>query len=113
MGAAYEFFCILGVKFPSLGTQKQFTFDQISLSEVDKTAVWGKICGQTPQKSPEIPREGTEEVFKSDTYASKPPPPPFSLPRLDTATCIMSECSEQPPPLVLTMLGVVRLRAGT
>ena len=47
----------------------------------------------------EIPREG--------------PPPPFSLPRLDTATCIMSECSEQPPPLVLTMLGVVRLRAGT
>ena len=68
---------------------------------------------RNPQKSPEIPREGTEEVFKSDTYASKPPPPPFSLPRLDTATCIMSECSEQPPPLVLTMLGVVRLRAGT
>ena len=63
----------------------------------------------------EIPREGTEEVFKCDTYASKPtpPPPPFSLPRLDTAICIMSECSEQPPPLVLTMLGVVRLRAGT
>lgn len=92
MGAAYEFFCILGVKFPSLGTQKQFTFDQISLSEVDKTAVWGKICGRNPQRGP---------------------PPPFSLPRLDTATCIMSECSEQPPPLVLTMLGVVRLRAGT
>ena len=91
MGAAYEFFCILGVKFPSLGTQKQFTFDQISLSEVDKTAVWGKICGRNPQRGP----------------------PPFSLPRLDTATCIMSECSEQPPPLVLTMLGVVRLRAGT
>ena len=68
---------------------------------------------RNPQKSPEIPREGTEEVFKSDTYASKPPPPPSSLPRLDTATCIMSECSEQPPPLVLTMLGVVRLRAGT
>lgn len=50
MGAAYEFFCILGVKFPSLGTQKQFTFDQISLSEVDKTAVWGKICGRNPQR---------------------------------------------------------------
>lgn len=113
MGSAYEFFCILGVKFPSLGTQKQFTFDQISLSEVYKTAVWGKICGQNPQKSPERGQRKCSSATLMPVSHPIPPPPPFSLPRLETATCIMSECSEQSPPLVLTMLGVVRLRAGT
>ena len=60
-----------------------------------------------------VAERGQRKCSSATLMPVSQPPPPFSLPRLDTATCIMSECSEQPPPLVLTMLGVVRLRAGT
>ena len=112
----YEYGCGIWI-FLHFGGQIPEPWDSKIVHIWSNIPFWGwqnRSLGQNLwPKSPEIPREGTEEVFKSDTYASKPPPPPFSLPRLDTATCIMSECSEQPPPLVLTMLGVVRLRAGT
>lgn len=62
---------------------------------------------------PKSPERGQRKCSSATLMPVSQPPPPFSLPRLHTAICIMSECSEQPPPLVLTMLGVVRLRAGT
>ena len=86
MGSAYEFFCILGVKFPSLGTQKQFTFDQISLSEVYKTAVWGKICGQNPQKSPE---RGQRKCSSATLMPVSHPIPPLPLLSSPSRNCYL------------------------
>ena len=67
IGVAFECFCIFLVKFwiPGSGKQ-QFKFDKISLWG-NRTAVWGKICGQNPQR-------GTKEVFKCNTYAGTPLP---------------------------------------
>ena len=67
IGVAFEFFGIFLVKFwiPGSG-KKQFKFDKICLWG-NRTAVWGKICGQNPQR-------GTKEVFKCNTSAGTPLP---------------------------------------
>ena len=66
-GATFKFFSIFSVKFHTLGTRKLFKSDQISLTVINKTAVWGKMCGENPQR-------GDKKVFKCHTYAGAPLP---------------------------------------
>ena len=67
IGVAFECFCIFLIKFWIPGSGKN-SLNLIKYpSGGNRTAVWGKICGQNPQR-------GTKEVFKCNTYAGTPLP---------------------------------------